>query len=73
MELNLILYFSSSTDDTRMMSTKGTPEFLAPEMVARQPYTEAVDIWAIGVMTYIMIRKDFPSSNDAASWHLMSP
>lgn len=38
----------------------GTPEYIAPEMVARQRYTNAVDLWAVGVITYILLRGDFP-------------
>ncbi|XP_071988046.1 caM kinase-like vesicle-associated protein [Engystomops pustulosus] len=32
----------------------GTPEYLAPEVVARQRYGRPVDCWAIGVIMYIL-------------------
>ncbi len=30
----------------------GTPDYLPPEMVNRQPYDKAVDIWCLGVLMY---------------------
>ena len=33
----------------------GTSEYLAPEIVRREPYTFAVDWWAIGILTYELL------------------
>ncbi|EAX88277.1 AGC family protein kinase [Trichomonas vaginalis G3] len=33
----------------------GTSEYLAPEIVHRQPYTVAVDWWAVGILTYELL------------------
>jgi len=33
----------------------GTPEFVAPEVMATTGYSEACDIWSLGVMMYIML------------------
>ena len=33
----------------------GTPEYLAPEMVARSGHDKSVDWWAIGVLMYEML------------------
>lgn len=33
----------------------GTPSYLAPEMIRRSPYGPKADVWAIGVMTYILL------------------
>ncbi|RWS13249.1 aurora kinase-like protein [Dinothrombium tinctorium] len=30
----------------------GTLDYLAPEMILRQPYNEKVDLWCLGVLTY---------------------
>lgn len=55
-----LAYTSKSADDVYMTSICGTPEYIAPEMVARKEYTNAVDLWAVGVITYILLRGDFP-------------
>eukprot|EP00906_Rhabdomonas_costata_P029426 RCo041529 len=40
----------------------GTVKFMAPEMIRLEPYTEKIDIWAVGVILYIMLtgREPFP-------------
>eukprot|EP00968_Pinguiococcus_pyrenoidosus_P017557 scaffold1748_cov258-Pinguiococcus_pyrenoidosus.AAC.9 len=34
---------------------KGTPNYVAPEMLRRQPYGTAVDMWSIGCVVFIML------------------
>ena len=42
--------------ETEMMFTQcGTPEFVAPEVMAGSGYTSACDIWSLGVLMYIML------------------
>mmetsp|Transcript_28613 Transcript_28613/g.42328 ORF Transcript_28613/g.42328 Transcript_28613/m.42328 type:complete len:336 (+) Transcript_28613:65-1072(+) len=36
-------------------STLGTPGYMAPEIMQSKKYTEKVDIWALGVITYIIL------------------
>lgn len=36
-------------------STLGTPGYMAPEIMQSKKYTEAVDMWALGVITYIIL------------------
>ncbi|KAI0559830.1 Serine/threonine protein kinase [Gracilaria domingensis] len=44
-----------------LMSTMiGTPEFIAPEIANQQPYTEKVDIWALGMLCYNTIAHKLP-------------
>ncbi|XP_066519187.1 serine/threonine-protein kinase H1 [Hoplias malabaricus] len=38
----------------------GTPEYLAPEMLAGKPYGSAVDMWALGVISYILLSGSMP-------------
>lgn len=33
----------------------GSPLYMAPELVARKPYTEKVDVWSLGIITYQLI------------------
>ena len=33
----------------------GTPGYLAPEVILRQPYGPTVDMWAAGVILYILL------------------
>jgi len=38
----------------------GTPHFMAPEVVKREPYDCAVDIWGCGVILFILLCGSFP-------------
>mmetsp|Transcript_53632 Transcript_53632/g.73513 ORF Transcript_53632/g.73513 Transcript_53632/m.73513 type:complete len:100 (+) Transcript_53632:633-932(+) len=40
----------------------GSPLYMAPEIVNHKPYNNTVDIWSIGVITYIILSGKPPFS-----------
>ncbi|KAJ3693415.1 hypothetical protein LUZ60_008895 [Juncus effusus] len=41
-----------SANTVVLRSIKGTPLYMAPELVQEQPYTHTVDLWSLGVILY---------------------
>ncbi len=42
-------------DDEVMKTACGTPGYVAPEVLKRQGYGRGVDLWSLGVITYILL------------------
>ncbi|KAI6231264.1 Serine/threonine-protein kinase H1-like protein [Aphelenchoides besseyi] len=51
----------------KMTETCGTPEYISPEVLLRVPYTERVDMWAVGVIAYILLSGIMPFDDDVRS------
>jgi len=45
----------SEGEETVLTTALGTPNYIAPEILNRQPYNEAVDMWAFGVIAYVLL------------------
>lgn len=42
----------------------GTPQYLAPEIIALKPYGKPVDWWALGILMFEMVAGDVPYNAD---------
>jgi len=65
-ESNIHIYvadfgLSRASHDKETFNTYcGSPEYVAPEILACVPYEKAVDLWSVGVITYILLTGFLP-------------
>jgi len=43
------------SDEDKLMTSCGTPGYVAPEVLLSERYDKSVDMWGIGVITYILL------------------
>jgi len=56
-EIIKVTDFGLSKDfgEAALQTSCGTPDYVAPEVLRGNPYDNSVDIWSIGVITYILL------------------
>nr|XP_033964368.1 LOW QUALITY PROTEIN: serine/threonine-protein kinase H1-like [Pseudochaenichthys georgianus] len=55
----------SGAETWSLRTTCGTPEYMAPEVLLSRPYSCAVDMWALGVIAYIVLSGSMPFEDDS--------
>jgi cGMP-dependent protein kinase 1 len=62
--LKLIDFDTAKIINGRTYTTVGTPHYMAPEIILRDGYNSAVDLWSLGIIMYEIIYGKVPFGND---------
>jgi serine/threonine protein kinase len=66
-EVKLIDFgLAKETTDNLARSFLGTRGYLAPEMLQRQSYDKSIDIWALGVIVFVLLCGCLPFDDDSS-------
>ena len=60
LEVKLTDFGLSTRKEGRLTTRCGTPSYCAPELLGGQGYGKAVDIWSIGVLSYVLLTGELP-------------
>ena len=60
LEVKLTDFGLSTVKEGRLTTRCGTPSYCAPELLSGAGYGKAVDIWSLGVLTYVVLTNQLP-------------
>ncbi|XP_056369758.1 serine/threonine-protein kinase PAK 3-like [Oenanthe melanoleuca] len=62
------LFAQLTPKQSRWSSVTSTSGWMAPEVMAGQPYGPKVDIWSFGIVGIEMVEREVPSQNQTSVW-----
>ncbi|KAM9826865.1 serine/threonine-protein kinase H1-like [Neosynchiropus ocellatus] len=64
-DFGLATFGGTEPSEDPLRTTCGTPEYLAPDVLLRKPYSCAVDMWALGVIAFVVLSGSMPFEDDS--------
>ncbi|PRP76173.1 hypothetical protein PROFUN_15334 [Planoprotostelium fungivorum] len=49
----------------------GSPIYVAPEVISSKPYDQSVDLWSIGIITYVLLTGCFPFYEEKKNFKIL--